>query len=202
VFGPVPLVSSSQGGTAAQLRVFVQRALAPRVRLLEGALVAASRQVQAYCAARGLAISLCFEQDIDVQAPATQALAQVFTQQALVLTALSTDLAVLPVPSLAARLPGRQIDRLIEDLALCSAQLADLLWDHVHAIAMVAQAPTPRPGAALVGLAYGPRVRSAMTILRRADGWLETVDHETGADVRLPGFAHGAPPIVTQLGVQ
>jgi hypothetical protein len=150
-----------------------------------------ARQRDARFVANGLDISLCLEQDIDVQALATQALAQVFTQQALVLTALSADLAVLPVPSLGAWLPGRQIDRLIEDLALCSTQLADLLWDHVHAIAMVAQAPTPRPGAALVGLAYGPRVHSAMTILRRAEGWLETVDHETGADVRLPGFAPG-----------
>jgi hypothetical protein len=38
--------------------------------------------------------------------------------------------------------------------------------------------------------------------LRRAEGWLETIDHETEARAHLPGFGPGAPPIETQVSLQ
>jgi hypothetical protein len=50
-------------------------------------------------------------------------------------------------------------------------------------------------------VAYSQRVRGAVLILRRAEGWLETIDHETGARATLPGFEPGDPPIEQQVGL-
>src|SRR5947209_2168061 len=41
------------------------------------------------------------------------------------------------------------------------------------------------------GVAYAPRVRNLVRVLRRAEGWLETLDHATGGHARLPGFGGG-----------
>jgi hypothetical protein len=95
-----------------------------------------------------------------------------------------------------------QMDRLVEDLAYCSAQLAALLQEFGDAIMQAAQAPMPNVGPALQGVAYAPRVRSLVVGLRRAEGWLHTIDQETGAHATLPGFTPGAPPIETQLGLE
>jgi hypothetical protein len=166
---------------------------------LEGALAAANQEVLAYCAPRHLAVSLCFEGGINVQDPAILALAQAFAAQSLVFRQVSDDVAALPLPDMGAPLLNRQIDRLVEDLALYGVQLADLLQEYDSTIGLAAQALTPNASAALQGLAYGPRVRGLAAILRRAEGWLETIDHETGARARLPGFEPGAPSPESQL---
>ena len=36
----------------------------------------------------------------------------------------------------------------------------------------------------------------------RAEAWVETINRETGAHSRLPGFGHGTAPIETLLGLQ
>jgi hypothetical protein len=57
-------------------------------------------------------------------------------------------------------------------------------------------------GEAAQGLGYEPRVRSAASLLRRAEGWLESIDHESGAHVTLPGFTPGAPSLESRLALQ
>jgi hypothetical protein len=86
------------------------------------------------------------------------------------------------------------LGRLLEDLALCSDQLAGLLHETVAALPLASWPETT------IGVSYGPRVRSALALLRRAQAWLDLLDRETGAGVWLPGFAPGAPPIEAQLG--
>jgi hypothetical protein len=180
---------------------YVQRVLTPRVLQLEGALATANRQVLAYCAPHGLAVNVCFEGNVSAQDPALLALGQALDEQSLVLTQVSAGVAALPEPDVGAPLPSWQADRLIEDLASSSTQLAALLQEYATAIREVAGAPTPNHGAVLRGLAYAGRVRSLAGLLRRAEGWLETIDHETGAHARLPGFAPAAPPLENQLAL-
>jgi hypothetical protein len=188
--------------SATTVTTYVQRVLAPRVLELEVALATANRQVLAYCAPRGQAISVCFEGTVNVQDSALLALGLALDTQSLVLTHVSADIASLPVPDVGAPLPSWQADRLIEDLASGSAQLAALLQDYATAIKGAEGAPLPTGGEALRGLAYAGRVRSLAGLLRRAEGWLETIDHETGAHVTLPGFAPGAASVDSVLVMQ
>jgi hypothetical protein len=177
---------------AARVTVFVHTALALRVLTIENAVAAANRQVLAYCAARHMGLGSCFEQDVDFHAPETLALARVLTQQALELTGASHDLSLLLAPQIGDQLANQQMVRIVEDLALCADQSAGLLQEHSTIIATMSQNPlttaTSDVGSALGGLAYGPRMRSLALILRRAEDWLDTIDHETGARAALPGF--------------
>jgi hypothetical protein len=88
-----------------------------------------------------------------------------------------------------------------EDLALFSDQLAGLLQESAAALASspLQQASYGQPESRV---SYGPRVRAAVSILRRAEAWLETVDRETGAHVTLPGFAPGAASLESVLAMQ
>ena len=63
----------------------------------------------------------------------------------------------------------------------------------------------PRARAPTIGVPYRLHVRyrrRAVTILRRAEGWLETIGRETGAIVRLAGFAPGAPSLENQVALR
>jgi hypothetical protein len=177
---------------AARVTAFVHTALALRVLTIEDAVATANRQVLAYCAARHVGLGPCFEQDVDFHAPATLALAQILTQQALVLTGASHDLSLLLAPQIGDQPADQQMVRIVEDLALCADQSAGLLQEHTTTIATMARNPltnaTSDVGTALGGLSYGPRMRSLARILRRAQDWLDTIDHETGARATLPGF--------------
>jgi hypothetical protein len=184
----------------------VQRVLAPRVLELEGALATANRQVLAYCTARGRDVSSCFEQGVDFHAPALLALARVLTHQALVLTGASAALSLILAPQIGDQVASQQLVRLLEDLALCAEQSARLLDEHTTLIMLMAhlpfsQASVPGTGAAASGLGYQSRVRSAVALLRRAEAWLKTVDHETGAHATLPGFAPDALSLESALAM-
>jgi hypothetical protein len=172
---------------AAVVTAFARGTLAPRVLVVESALALANHHVGAHLAGR--------EDDGTV--------ARALTQQALILTGASADLSGLPPPRLDA-LATVQLQCALEDLALVSDQLAGLLGETAT---VLQTAPSLEAGGAVIAVeatrsvAYAPRAHSALTILRRAEAWLETVDHETGAHGTLPGFAPGAPPIETQLGL-
>jgi hypothetical protein len=112
----------------------------------------------------------------------TPALVTALTQQARALTAASHEFAALPPPTVGP-LPTLHLQCLLEDLALFSAQVGDLLREAAAPVTITDYL------AAAANLAYWPRMRSAAAILLRAEGWLQTIDHETGAHVRLPGFA-------------
>jgi hypothetical protein len=188
---------------AARVTTYVHTLLAPRVLLLEHAWTLANRQVQAYCDAQHQAVSVCFEQEVDPRAPALRALGDALTQQALTLRGACAGFTLLPAPHLGTDVADRQMDHLLEDLGLLSTQLAGVLEDHAQAIVQMTNAPLPNPryGTALQGLAYAPRVRDLLATLRRAEGWLESIDQETGAHATLPGFEPGAPSIEIQLGI-
>jgi hypothetical protein len=126
-------------------------------------------------------------------------LVRVLNQQALLLTSVSSDLSRVPPPRLGA-LPALQLARLIEDLVLVGDDLAGVLQATVAAMT-----GTPINAVSTTGMegcfSYSLSVRHAVATLRRAEDWLETIDQETGARAALPGFAPGAPPIETQLGL-
>jgi hypothetical protein len=183
-----PVDPAAQLGQAEVVVTFVQSTLVPRVLVVEGTLSVANHHVSAHLAG----------------AEDAGALARVLTQQAFILTAASADFSSLQPPRLDAR-ATLQMQRVLEDLALVSDQLADLLGEAALALQIL---PTLEAiGAtiaeeAISSVAFGRRVHSALSILRRADAWLETIDHETGAHASLPGFAPGAPSLQSQLAMQ
>jgi hypothetical protein len=173
---------------AAVVTAIVQGRVGPRVLSIESTLAAANQQVQAYCGTA--ALPDCAPQDAtDGSGPPAPA-ALVLAQAALVLLVDSHDLTAWPAPALDA-LPGRHMERLLADLALVCEQLSRLLQETAAAVGSTASLQMTRGtvGRPLVG--YGARVASAVAILRRAEGWLETIDHETGAHATLPGFEPG-----------
>jgi hypothetical protein len=125
----------------------------------------------------------------------TRALISALTQGARALTAASHEFSAL-VPPYLGLLPTLHLKCMLEDLAVYSDQLATLLDE------AAAPVTTSDYLAAATNIAYWPRVRSALALLRRAEGWLEAVDHETGAHATLPGFAPGAPSLESQLALQ
>jgi hypothetical protein len=196
---------AAASGTAVAVTTFVRGALAGRVLDLEDALATANQQVETYCAGRRLDISLCFESNVDPDDAATGRLAEVFRRQAQLLGGTSSFLAAqLVAVRLGSPLVTAQMDGLIEDVAMCSEQLMLLLQDFSQPLLALGQVLYTTSGAreAVRGLGYGPRVRSLLRLLRRAEEWLETIDQETGAHVILPGFAPGAPPLESHLAPQ
>jgi hypothetical protein len=117
----------------------------------------------------------------------TRALLSALTQGARALTAASHEFSAL-VPPYLGLLPTLHLKCMLEDLAVFSDQLAGLLEEAATPVT------TPDYLAAATTVAYWPRMHGAVSILRRAEGWLETVDHETGARATLPGFAPRRPP--------
>jgi hypothetical protein len=168
---------------AVLVTAFVHTLLAPRVLVLEGALATANRQMLGG-----------FPQE------ETATLARALSQEAHLLTGVSPDLTVLMPPQVGA-LPTIQVARLIEDLALVGDDLASVLQQIVTAVS-----GTPMGEEASGGpedcVAYTARIRHAVASLQRAEGWLETIDQETGAHVTLPGFERGGRALESQLALQ
>jgi hypothetical protein len=126
------------------------------------------------------------------------------TQQALILTGASAAFSSLPPPRLDA-LATLQLQCALEDLALGSAQLAGLLGETATVLQTLPSLEANGavfPVEATRSVAFGLRMDSALTIVRRAEEWLETVDHETGAHATLPGFGPGAPSLERLLAMQ
>jgi hypothetical protein len=84
-----------------------------------------------------------------------------------------------------------------EDLWLCGEELGALLAESAAAVQVsVVSRPSP------VDVTYSPRAIALVALLSRAEAWLETTDHQTGAHARLPGFEPGGPRLDEQLKVQ
>jgi hypothetical protein len=178
----------------------LQRSLTPLVLQLEGALATANRQVLLYCQPPAMVLTRCTDLTSSLSSGETSAVAAVLTAQALVLSGASQGFDMLLPPDVG-RLPTLQLRCVSEDLALVSDQLAALLQESVAAVSRNPLEQTSDFQAA-PRVSYGPRARSAVTILRRAEAWLETLDQETGAHATLPGFAPGAPPLESVLALQ
>jgi hypothetical protein len=189
--------SSPTQGAAATVTAYVQRVLSPRVLQVEGALATANRQVLTHCQPPEGDLARCTDLSSRMGGGAVVG---VLTTQALVLSGASHSFDTLLPPNVGA-LPRLQLRSVSEDLALFSDQLAGLLQESVAAVSSsrLQQAtfaePAPR-------VSYGPRVRCALTILRRAEAWLEAIDRESAARAMLPGFAPGAPSLENQLALQ
>jgi hypothetical protein len=123
----------------------------------------------------------------------------VLGQQAALLVALSHEIMSLPLlqdrPSATMELAYAR-----EDIAACAGGLADVLWEAI--LDLASPALPENAGGIPRSVAYGPQMARLLALLRRADAWLETLTRTAGAHVTLPGFAPGAPPIETQLGLQ
>jgi hypothetical protein len=160
--------------------------------MLELSVAAANHRLLAACGVRDMPLVYCVN-----AAPRTGGapLAGALLQQAAVLLEVSNDLSLIAPPPLGAR-PVQYMLRLAEDVALCAAQLAGLL-DELAARAATVQSRNPLPD-----LPYTERLADALRILRRAEGWLGTIDHVTGARLTLPGFTPGAPSLESQLALQ
>jgi hypothetical protein len=187
-------------GNGSTVAAFVRTALAPRVLVVEGALATTNQQVVTYCQAPELVLVRCTDLTVRQGIGNSGALAAALTSQAHVLGEASQGFDTLLPPDLG-RVPALQLRCVVEDLALFSDQLSGLLQESAAALSstMLQQATYAQPAPRV---SYGPRVRAAVTILRRAEAWLETVDHEMGAHVTLPGFAPGAPSLESQLAMQ
>jgi hypothetical protein len=175
----------------AQVAMFVRTALAGRVVAIEAVMARADRQIRAYCSSGALGGDRCFETGMDVHVDAAQALADGLARQALVLTATGDDLAALPSPRLTDPRQARQLDYLVEDVALCGEQFAALLQEMVTILTDTTSEKAPPLGQALANAAYPERAAAATRLLHRAAEWLVALDRETGAGARLPGFEGG-----------
>jgi hypothetical protein len=153
---------------------FVRDGLAGRVVVVENGLAVANRHVLAYLATR----------------ESVALLAGGLTQQALILLSAGHDLAGVLPPAQLEGLPALQLARLIEDLALFAQQTAGLLQETVAALSTPAPAQTVGEDA-ITRVLYLSRMQKTVDVLRRAEGWLDTIDRETGAHATLPGFGAG-----------
>jgi hypothetical protein len=173
--GPLSLAASRRS-LAAAVTAYVQSALAPRALALESGVALANRHIGAHLSGR--------EDD--------GTLAAVFTREAGELVGASNQLAELPPAR--DTLVALQLKGAAEDLAVAGTQLSDLLLETAATLRAVPAAEANGAmivtgGTELVG--YEPRARSAVALLKRAEQWLETIDHETGAQAVLPGFEGG-----------
>jgi hypothetical protein len=191
----LPQVPASPG-TGAVVATFVRTALAPQVLLLEAALATANRQVLAYCRPPEMVLVRCTDFSGHLGGGT---LGGILTAQALALRSASQNLEALLPPDVG-RQPTLHLRCVEETLALFSDQLTGLLQESAAALSSTTlqQATDAQPAPRL---SYGPRLRAAVSIVRRAEAWLVAVDCATGAHATLPGFARGVPPIETQRGL-
>jgi hypothetical protein len=108
----------------------------------------------------------------------------ILDQQAGAIALAGAGFALLAPPQGGDR-TGLQMTRLLEDLTVYCDQVGSVLWE-AAADLRSGHDPTDR-----VWAAYWLGVDRALVLLRRAEGWLETIDLETGARARLPGFEPG-----------
>jgi hypothetical protein len=160
---------------APAVAMFVQTAVAARVLTEEDALLAAQRRVEEYQGGH-----------VD-----DGTLAAALNREALVLLAASAAPTSPPL-SLDPR-TTQEMTCLVEDVALFGEQAAALLQETVAFLAITAQEASGATvsGDAVTSTGYTPRVRGALSLLRRAEGWLDMLDHDTGARATLPGFLPG-----------
>jgi hypothetical protein len=171
-----------------------------RVRIIEDALADANRTVRRYCSLSpsvpGLTPSL-MQCDGLVMVPKDHTLGTTLTREAGVLAAAAYAVASLRLPALDTT-TTLYLALVTEDLVLCSNGLASLLGETA---ASVERLPLLRAQVVISSRSYAPRVRDLVTLLQRAEGWLVTLDHETGAHVTLPGF-EGGRSLDEQLALQ
>jgi hypothetical protein len=165
---------------------FVQSLVVPPVLSIEQAVTLADRHVLVYRLSQETSVALVSE----------------LSQQRHVLEEAGTTLSSLASPALGSALI-RLMERLLEDLAVCGGQLADVLRDTATALSLPTSTDIQLSQLSVdaVNLVYGPRVRAAVALLRRAEDWLKTIDHETGAHATLPGLEPGAPSLESQLAL-
>jgi hypothetical protein len=100
------------------------------------------------------------------------------------------ELGSVPLPAVAVDV-RLQLRSLVEDLLLGCQQLSTLLQETAEAVTQeTVNFPLGLDGAMRVG--YSPRAQGVAALLRRAQAWLQTIDHETNSQARLPGFEAGA----------
>jgi hypothetical protein len=158
--------------TGRAVSVFVWGVLAPRVVVVEGALAAANQLLPDYHAA----------------ALEPRALGASLLSRAWRLQAIAVELDGVPLPMVPADV-RLQLRGLVEDLLLVSQQLSTLFQETADAVTQKAvNGPIGWDGAVSVG--YDLRVQSAEVLMRRAQGWLQAIDQETGAQVCLPGMPY------------
>jgi hypothetical protein len=179
---------------------FVDHVLAARVWAIEAAVAMANRQVRAHCSTSQPVMLLeCTYLATTHPAAGTSGdtLALVLSGQARVLLAASADVGTLFTPALERQL-ALQMAHLLEDVVLFADQLTRLFQETATGVAV----PADVPALNVASVDYGPRLYSLLPVLRRAEGWLETLDHETGAHATLPGFEPGAPTLESRLAMQ
>jgi hypothetical protein len=162
--------------TAALVTVFLQVGVVPRLARVEAAAARVDRAVSAaHDVVEGYGL-----------------LASLFSQQAALLSGSSRELTAPALPPLGPVLTP-QLCALLEDLALAGDELARLYTETAAAV-------SSRPFVeGLTSVAYWPRAQSVEALLRRAEGWVKTLEEETGAQVALPGVL-GERALQKQLG--
>jgi hypothetical protein len=176
--GPARPHSSS---AATAVTAFVVGPLALHVLALESLLATTDWHLRPFCHAHGLHSGQCA---YPAATGWSDDLGATLAQQARLLTAIGDELAVLLPPQVEV-IPARALALVMEDLILFSAQVAALLQETATDVAQGV------PLDVALGFGYWPAMDRAAGLLSRAEGWLETADHATGARARLPGFAPG-----------
>jgi hypothetical protein len=177
---------------AAAVTAYVRDVLSAQVLAMEGALVATDDQIRAYHAAFTAGTQVA---SFDLRPLIDQTVA-VLTRQSALCTGLSHDV-VVPSALHLGTVVTLQLAALHEDLALFSAQVATVMQETSTDVAgMPRSIESPRANA------YPARITEALPILGRAEAWLDTIDHETGARATLPGFEPGALSLESILAHQ
>jgi hypothetical protein len=163
-----PHALATRAGAGPATTVFIRTAIVRQVRAVEAALAAADRTA-----------SLA-----QTRAALIAGVPAILDQQAGAIALAGAGFALLAPPQSGDH-TGQQMTRLLEDLTVYSNQVAAVLWE-------TAKESRGRQGSAdRLWAAYWLGVDRALDLLRRAEGWLETIDRETGARTRLPGFEPG-----------
>jgi hypothetical protein len=184
-------------GTAARVTAFVRVTLAPYVWSVEAALTTADTGLLAYCNVPNMNVGSCAEFTTHEGRMTHGQLSTLLLLQAQIVARASQALSSAVSPPLGA-IPARCMERALEDLVIAGDQLAGVLSETADAVppleanALIGEETIPQRPAPV---AYGRRILAVIMLLRRAQGWLETIDHQTGATATLPGFAPGTPSL-------
>jgi hypothetical protein len=202
--GRAPALPRRRPNPATTVTVYVQTLLTPQVRLIENGLATANSGLLAYCGIPGMPVAACDDLTTHWGSLTSMALRRLLVQQALLLMGAVQGLDGVAPPFGVVGASAWQMARLLEDVALDSTQLATPLQEMAAALPADGALPSARElttqlRANRVG--YSARGRAVVALLRRADGWLESIDQETGAHLTLPGFQPGQLPLEQQLSL-
>jgi hypothetical protein len=184
--------------------VYIQTLLSPQVRLIENGLATANRELLAYCGIPGMLVAGCDDLTTHWGSLTSLALRRLLVQQALLLMGTAHALDGIAPPLRVVGAPAWQMARLLEDVALNSTQLATLLQEMAAALPADGAMPSTQEQATQLRanrVGYSARARAMVALLSRAEGWLETIDQETGVHLTLPGFEPGQLPLEQQLSL-